>query len=402
MTRLVRAASAAALLVSILLVPAAAGAQSVDAAAADLQDNDVTFEDGALTDDDLEDLDRVVAQLQSDGGYFKVLVLASPTDEFSSTRAYAEEVRDALGGTGRVMVFDPQDVGIATNVGGESASVNDAEVAAIEAANRSNSFATGVLAAADELGVDGSGGSGGNGADSSGGDDGPTGAPGSSSRSILPLILLLAFVGLVGFGFYIWWSSRKKKASQPLSAVSQAEGEQKVRTEVELASNLVLDLADKVEMPDAPKEGVAAFHEGATGFAELQDDLEEADTREELEAVYPRLVRARWKLQCSAALLDGQPAPPEPAPGPLFPFLHPRRPGPPFPRRCRSPTTSSTVRRARGSPTPPSRPSRCSPPAGSAAPWAAATGVNRATTTGSVTTTAVEAAASVAAAEEGA
>ena len=326
MTRLVRAASAAALLALILLVPTGAGAQSVDAAAGDLQDNDVTFEDGALTDDDLEDLDRVVAQLQSDGGYFKVVVLASPTDEFSSTRAYAEEVRDALGGNGRVMVLDPQDVGIASNVGGETASINDAEVAAIEAANRSNSFATGVLAAADELGVEGSGGSDGGGS-GSGGDDGPTGAAGSSNGSILPLILLLVFVGLVGFGFYIWWSSRKKKASQPLSPVSQAEGEQKVRSEVELTSNLVLELADKVEMPDASKEGVTAFRDGASGFADLQDDLEEADTREELEAVYPRLVQARWKLQCSAALLDGQPAPPEPAPGPLFPLPPPPPPG---------------------------------------------------------------------------
>ncbi len=265
MTRLVRAASAAALLALILLVPTGAGAQSVDAAAGDLQDNDVTFEDGALTDDDLEDLDRVVAQLQSDGGYFKVVVLASPTDEFSSTRAYAEEVRDALGGNGRVMVLDPQDVGIASNVGGETASINDAEVAAIEAANRSNSFATGVLAAADELGVEGSGGSDGGGS-GSGGDDGPTGAAGSSSGSILPLILLLVFVGLVGFGFYIWWSSRKKKASQPLSPVSQAEGEQKVRSEVELTSNLVLELADKVEMPDASKEGVDRFPRWCLGL----------------------------------------------------------------------------------------------------------------------------------------
>jgi hypothetical protein len=322
MIRLVRVASAAAMLVLVLLVPTAAAGQSVGAAADDLQDNDVTFEEGALTDDDLAELDRVVAQLQSDGGYFKVVVLASPADEFSSTRAFADEVRDALGGTGRVMVFDPDDVGIASNVPGEASSVNAAEVAAIDAANRSNSFATGVLAAADHLGVEGSGGSGGN-----GGGDGPTGAAGSSSGSILPLVLLLAFVGLVGFGFYLWWSSRKKKASQPLSPVSQAEGEQKVRDEVAQASNLVLELADKVELPDAPKEAVAAFREGASGFADLQDDLEEADTREELEAVYPRLVQARWRLQCAAALLDGQPAPPAPAPGPLFPPPPPPPPG---------------------------------------------------------------------------
>ena len=49
MTRLVRAASAAAMLVSVLLVPTIAAGQSVDAAVDDLQDNDVTFEEGAHT-----------------------------------------------------------------------------------------------------------------------------------------------------------------------------------------------------------------------------------------------------------------------------------------------------------------------------------------------------------------
>jgi hypothetical protein len=50
-------------------------------------------------------------------------------------------------------------------------------------------------------------------------------------------------------------------------------------------------------------------------------------SREELEAVYPRLVHARWQLECSKALLDGQPAPAEPTPGPLFPPPPPPPPG---------------------------------------------------------------------------
>ena len=124
----------------------------------------------------------------------------------------------------------------------------------------------------------------------------------------------MAVVGLVGIGFYLWWSSRKRKAAATASSVSQAEGEQKVRGEVEAASNLVIDLADRTEVPGAPAEAVTAFRDGATEFAELQDDLEAADTRPELEAVYPRLVHARWKLECSKALLDGQPAPAEPHP----------------------------------------------------------------------------------------
>jgi hypothetical protein len=38
-------------------------------------------------------------------------------------------------------------------------------------------------------------------------------------------------------------------------------------------------------------------------------------------------VRARWKLECSKALLDAQPAPAEPTPGPLFPPPPPPPPG---------------------------------------------------------------------------
>ena len=324
MTRLGMVAVAAATLAAVVLAPAAGHAQSVDAAAQDLRTHDVTFENGAVTDQDLADLDRVAAQLQADGGYTKVVVLAHPVDTSASARAFAGKVRDTLGGRGRVIVFDPEDVGIATNIPGEASKVNSAELAAIDAANRSNSFATGVLAAADTLGVKGSAGSG----SSTGGSGGQDlGASGGSTGSILPLVLLVALVALVGVGFYLWWSSRKRKAAAAASSVSQAEGEQQVRGEVEAASNLVIDLADRTETPGAPAEAVTAFRDGATEFAALQDDLEAADTREELEAVYPRLVHARWKLECSRAILDGQPAPAEPTPGPLFPPPPPPPPG---------------------------------------------------------------------------
>ena len=159
MTRLGMVAAAAATLAAVVLAPTVGQAQSVDAAARDLRTHDVTFEDGAVTDEDIADLDRVTAQLQADGGYTKVVVLAHPVDTSSSARAFAGKVRDTLGGRGRVIVFDPRDVGIATNV------------------------------------------------------------------------------------------------------------------------------------PGAPDGAVTAFRDGASEFATLQDDLEAADTRQELEAVYPRLVR---------------------------------------------------------------------------------------------------------------
>ena len=186
MTRLGMVAAAAATLAAVVLAPTVGQAQSVDAAARDLRTHDVTFEDGAVTDQDIADLDRVTAQLQADGGYTKVVVLAHPVDTSSSARAFAGKVLDTLGGRGRVIVFDPRDVGIATNVPGEASKVNSAELAAIDAANRSNSFATGVLGAADTLGVTGSAGSG-TSTGSNGGSGGQDlGAPGGSTGSILP------------------------------------------------------------------------------------------------------------------------------------------------------------------------------------------------------------------------
>jgi hypothetical protein len=75
---------------------------------------------------DIDELDRVTAGLQGDG-YFKVVALASLVTDFASTRAFAEQVRQRLGGDGRVLVFDTGDVGIASSVGGEADKVESAE-----------------------------------------------------------------------------------------------------------------------------------------------------------------------------------------------------------------------------------------------------------------------------------
>ena len=402
MTRLARAASAAALLALVLLVPTgAAHAQSVDAAAGDLQDNDVTFEDGALTDDDLEDLDRVVAQLQSDGGYFKVVVLASPTDEFSSTRAYAEEVRDALGGTGeswssirRTSASPP------TSPASRRASTTPRWRRSRPRTARTPS-PPGCWRPPTSSGVKGSGG------------------PGTRLRKRRrrrsdrrrrelerehPAPRPAA--GLRGSGrlrlLHLVVVPQEEGVAAALAGVAgrgRAEGAQRGRADVQPGAR-------------AGRQGRAA------GRAEGR--------RRPLSAMVPPASptsRTIWKRRTPArSSKRSTPAWCRPAgscsarqrcstasrrPRSRLPdrssrFLRPHRPGPLFPRRHRSPTTSSTARRARGSPTPPSRPSRCWPPAGSAAPWAAATGGSRATMTGSATTTAAEAVASVAAAERGA
>jgi hypothetical protein len=82
---------------------------------------------------------------------------------------------------------------------------------------------------------------------------------------------------------------------------------------------MIVELAQGIDLAGTPVDAQTAFREGAAAFAELQEELDAADTRPELEAVWPRLVRATWQLDVAKALSQGQPAPAEPAPGPLFP-----------------------------------------------------------------------------------
>ena len=164
------------------------------------------------------------------------------------------------------------------------------------------------------LGVSG-GGSGGSGGGTGGGTGGESDSSSGSSIAWLWVVLIVGV--LVVGGLFLW--SRLKKSKAPESAVSLGEGEMKVRSHQDQAGNLVLDLADRVELPGAPPEAKQLFQQGAAEFAGLQDDLEQADTRPELEVVYPRIVDAVWKLESAKALLDGQPAPAQPAAEPLFP-----------------------------------------------------------------------------------
>ena len=296
--------------VALLATAGTAMAQLPADYAEDLRDFDVIYDPGAvgIPNDDapqLRQLDQAVAPLQEDGAFFKVIVLADPVTRFDSTREFAEAVLADLGGSGRILVYGLTDVGIGSNLD-NLAAVSDAESAAREGANTGSSYAAGVEAAAASLGVEGS-------ADSS--DSSSDG--GSSGGSFAWLWVVLIVGVLVVGGLFLW--SRLKKSKARESAVSLGEGEMKVRSHQDQAGNLVLDLADRVELPGAPPEAKQLFQQGAAEFAGLQDDLEQADTRPELEAVYPRIVDAVWKLESAKAVLDGQPAPAQPAAEPLFP-----------------------------------------------------------------------------------
>ncbi|MGH9216918.1 MAG: DUF6676 family protein, partial [Acidimicrobiales bacterium] len=129
------------------LGPTAAWAQQVDPAVDDLRDNDVTFEEGALSSSELDELDTTAAQLQSHDGYYKIVVLAEPIEDFSSGRDFADQVREGLGGQGRVLVWTPNEVALSSNVDTPE-EIDNAEQAAADRINSGGSLASATGAAA--------------------------------------------------------------------------------------------------------------------------------------------------------------------------------------------------------------------------------------------------------------
>jgi hypothetical protein len=294
-------------LAATALLASVVGAQESQDAVAQLENENVAFEDGALSNTELGELDEATAKLQDGDGYFKVIVLGEPITRYSDAGTYANSVRTGLGGEGRVLVFAPFDgdeteVGLSSNLD-TSAQVAEAEQAALDDWNGNGSYADATNAAARQLSSDV--------ADKAGG------GGGGSGLGVFLLILLLLGLAVLGF---MWWASRRmQKSAAAASAKEIGVAEAKVRAKVDEVANELLDLADRVDQPGAPAEAKAAFAQGAELFTTTQELLEEADTRPELEAAYPEVVEAGWHMDTARALLDGQPAPAKPEPEDLFP-----------------------------------------------------------------------------------
>lgn len=276
---------------------APAGAQQVEPAVADLREHDVTFEDGALSGSELDQLDEATAKLQDDGGYYKVVVLADGVSRFDDARAYGTDVLDGLGGDGRVLVIAPGEVGLASNVD-PADEVDDAERAAADALNDGKSLTVATTDAADQLGVDGGGGGGG-----------------------IGWFWILLLIALPLLAIFLLWraAKRMRRGTEIVSAEQLGNAEATVRAAVDKAANDLLELNDRIDLPDTPAAAKEAFAQGAETFTRAQELLEGADTRPELEQAYPTVVAAGWHLDTARALLDGQPAPAEPRPEDLFP-----------------------------------------------------------------------------------
>ena len=264
------------------------------------RDHDVTFEEGAVDDRDLAELDAIAVALDDDGTDVKIVVLADPVgDEFSSTRDFAEQVLDGLGGDRRVIVFDPGDVGIASSVDPPNEieagrAGRDRRRQHLELVRRRRPG--GCRGAAGERGER----------------RGPSAADGRRRRRLPVGRRAAAPRRRRGrrAGRRLGAATRPRAAPRTPPIVPGVQGaEVKVREVIDRISRRVLDLADRVKGGE-PAEAARLYEEGSDVFLDLQDDLEAADTRSELEAVWPRIVDADWKLASAEALLEGQPAPP--------------------------------------------------------------------------------------------
>jgi hypothetical protein len=202
-----------------------------------------------------------------------------------------------------VIVWSPDQVAVSSNID-TAEEVDLAEQSAADDFNARQSLASATVAAADALGAD----AGGVAADQAGGGSFPW------------VFLLVIGGGLLPLLWVMVRSARRQRErATALTAEETGAGETKVRGAVDKVANDLLELADKVDLPDTPAEAKSAFSQGAQLFTETQQRLEEADTRPELEAAYAQVVMAGWQMDVARAHLAGQPPPPEPDPEPLFP-----------------------------------------------------------------------------------
>ena len=139
------------------------------------------------------------------------------------------------GGELRVIVYDPGDVGIASGVD-TPAEIDQAEGAAIDAANRSDSFADGAQAAVDVLAANDEA------AAPSGGDDGGDGFPWGV---VLLLLAVIAIVVVV----VVWVLRRSSHRAEDAAERAGVQGaEVKVREVIDRISRRVLDLSDRLKV----------------------------------------------------------------------------------------------------------------------------------------------------------
>ncbi len=121
------------------------------------------------------------------------------------------------------------------------------------------------------------------------------------------------FLGLVALGVggtYLLVRSGSKREEKSREA-DIAEARAEIQAQLDVIANEILEDTDAVSLSDDP-EVRKHFERASATYATASDELESADSLNELEDITDRLDEARWQLAAADALRDGQPVPPKP------------------------------------------------------------------------------------------
>jgi hypothetical protein len=218
----------------------------------------------------------------------RLMVVILDQDPSGGATTFANAVLDRTG-DGTVLVLSQ------TQAGMESLELDQARLdRALDAVAGADSDETAVEAAVETL-VAGSGGGG-------------TSGGGSS----LGLILLVAIIGALVLAAVVA-VRRGGKAASAGRARAVEEARKETRAQLDAMANTILEISDKVSASQT-KEDNKYLEQASKTFSEASEAFPAATDLVRLEALSGSLDEARWQLDAAAALADGKPLPPRPAP----------------------------------------------------------------------------------------
>lgn len=294
LTHLFTALLAAALVVASPLVALAA---TPDEVATAVLDTGLWLDPGVSISN--AEASAAVTRVRSDGERFMLAVLAD--DPSGGATAFADAVFDRLDIDGLLLVVTPSEAGFAGN--NSLYSPDDVDAALNAAFDAGGDDATLVAAFAAAL----------VGEPVVAGTEVPVTVaepvPATSSGGGGGGVLLLVVV-VIGVGGFLWFRSRKKKASEDVTA-SLDEARAELRSQLGEVANDVLDLEERVRVAEI-SEASSHYQAASAAFAEASDRIDAAASFNDLEDIANDLDDAAWRLDAAEALVEGRPVPAKP------------------------------------------------------------------------------------------
>ena len=280
----------ALLLAPVFLVAAApARAAEADEVAADIADTGVHVEPGA--DVSPGRVGELVGTVRAEGEMISFVVLAS--EPVGEAVTFADAVYERSD-QGVVLVVAPETVGWSGTTEVYTADEIDAALdVALDAGSDIELLETFVSELTGQPVTDGDAGA-------------------ASSAGGTSWLWLLLIAGGAAVLFFVWRSRSRRNDDTPLDPRLD-EARQVVQTQVDAVANDIIEMEAEVGASDNP-EADAHYQAAAALYTEADDGFAAATTPQALVELSNQLDLAIWHLDAAEAILDGKPAPEEPAP----------------------------------------------------------------------------------------